>query len=695
MNGFPIKFFSLILALVLCLSGCSSSDESSGNVDASATGAIADGYEIKTDENGYAKIVGPDGNIIADSANGDDITITDDGVIIINNSNGNTVIINNDGTTVVTDASGITTGGATENDNSSSRVSVTESQNENVVATAGNKVSGAGTTITLKGATAEISGSGAKLDGSDIVISKAGTYLVTGKLNNGRIVVAAGSGKVAVILNGADIACNYSSAFYVKKAGLVTLTANEGSTNLLKDAASYDYTDSYSSYSDKTPDACIYSDNELILNGAGRLLVRGNSQNGITGKEALSIEKVNLTVSAVGHGITGKEKLYLSSVQFSVTSGKDGLRSNATANASLGTVSLLDSKGSIVSGEDGVQAETTLTVESGSYFLQSGGGSGDPPSSEISAKGLKGASAVNIKGGTISADCLDDALHSNGSIGISGGNLILKSGDDGIHADNDVDVSGGTIVVSQSYEGIEATNVTISGGNAKVTASDDGVNISGGDGSGEMGRPGMDHFGSSGGKLIVSAGMLSVNSEGDGLDANGNIEISGGTVIVNGPTRGGNGVLDYDGECIVTGGRLIAVGSSDMAQTPSLSSTQNCLVYTNFSNGAAGTLFNIQASDGTELITYRSAKSYNWICYSSKDIKTGESYIGYVGGSHTGSNKGGIYSGGSYTAGSKVDELTVSSVVTSNGPTDQKGGAMGGPHGGMGKQRRSIRTRLK
>lgn len=554
--------------------------------------------------------------------------------------------------------------------------------NTDVTVISGKNVDSADTTITLKESTAEIKGDGVKLEGNDIVITKGGSYAVSGKLSNGRIVVFAGNVSVTVILNGVDISCNYSSAFYVKKAGKVTLTAHDDSVNILKDSKDYDYTDSYSSQSNKNPDACVYSDCDLVLNGGGRLVVCGNSQNGLTGKSNLEIEKINLEVMAIGHGITGKESLAFKGAEFIVSAGKDGLRSNETANASLGTVLLKESKGSIIAAEDGIQAETTLKVESGSYAIQSGGGSNGVPTSEISAKGLKGGSLVTILGGTISSDSLDDAIHSNKTVEISGGNLTLKSGDDGIHADSNVNISGGSIAINQSYEGLEATDITLSGGNVDVTASDDGINISGGDGSGEMGRPGMDRFMSStGGKLVVSAGRLRVNADGDGLDANGDIEISGGTVIVNGPTRGGNGVLDYDGDCIVTGGTLIAVGSSDMAQIPSENSTQNSLVYTNFSGGTAGSLVNIQSSDGDELITYSPLKDYNWICYSSPDIKNGESYTAYVGGSHTGKQSGGIYSGGKYTSGTKIAQLTVSSTVTSNGSKGQ----MGGLHGGMGR----------
>lgn len=534
-----------------------------------------------------------------------------------------------------------------------------------VTASKQKEVESADTFITLKENDAEIKGSGADFNGSDIVISKGGSYAVSGTINNGRIVVKAGKGEVNVILNGADITSDYSSAFLVKKAAKVTLTAYEGSVNILKDAVNYDYSDDYSNPDDMEPDASIYSEEDLLITGEGKLLVQGNCRNGVTSKTTLTIENLSIAVSATEHGITGKEALNLKSTAFNVISGRDALRANSI-DASLGTVTLSGSKGNITSGEDGVQAETTLTVKSGDYSILSGGGSAGEPDSEISTKALKGGSAVDIKGGKITADSLDDAIHSNGNVSVSGGNMILKSGDDALHADGDVAFSGGTLSAEYCYEGLEATNVTLSGGDIKLITTDDGINISGGDGSSEEGRPGMDMFGSAGGKLNVSGGSLFVNAGGDGLDANGDIEISGGKVIINGPTMGGNGVLDYDGEFTISGGELIAVGTSSMAQAPSESSTQNSLVFSNFS-GNENDLFSILAADGSELITIKSPKQFNWVCYSSKNIKKGETYSAYLGGSHSGKENSGIFSGGKYDLGTKIADITADSVVSSNG----------------------------
>lgn len=73
---------------------------------------------------------------------------------------------------------------------------------------------------------------------------------------------------------------------------------------------------------------------------------------------------------------------------------------------------------------------------------------------------------------------------------------------------------------------------------------------------------------------VIKGGKLTVDARGDGLDSNGSIEMSGGVVIVNGPTENMNGALDYDGSFLISGGTLVAAGSAGMAQEPSVDSSQ-------------------------------------------------------------------------------------------------------------------------
>jgi hypothetical protein len=192
-------------------------------------------------------------------------------------------------------------------------------------------------------------------------------------------------------------------------------------------------------------------------------------------------------------------------------------------------------------------------------------------------KGIKGLVSITIDAGTINVNSADDALHSNGQ-SQSTAHYTLYSGDDGIHADNTVNINSGNLNIAKSYEGIEATTINVNGGTIYVTSSDDGLNGAGGqDSSGFAGGPGGmgggDMFSGGSANVNINGGYLVVTAAGDGLDSNGAITQTGGTVIVNGPIDNGNGALDFS-TYKMTGGFLIAVGSSGMAQALTSTSTQ-------------------------------------------------------------------------------------------------------------------------
>nr|WP_278336509.1 carbohydrate-binding domain-containing protein [Clostridium disporicum] len=267
---------------------------------------------------------------------------------------------------------------------------------------------------------------------------------------------------------------------------------------------------------------------------------------------------------------------------------------------------------------------------------------------------------------------------------------MLASGDDGIHSDTLLDINGGNIDISKSYEGIESSTININDGNIRLVASDDGLNAAGGnDGSSTNGRPGQNGFSSSTGVINITGGYLYVDAAGDGVDSNGSIEMSGGTVIVNGPENSGNGALDYDTTFNITGGTFIAAGSSGMAQSPSSSSTQASINI--FTNGIANTLVNVTDEPGNEIITFAPSKTFSSIIISTPELQTGNTYTVSTGGNYSLEDIDGLYENGNYSGGSKLTNFTLSSSVmsvTSSGASEggsMNGGMPGG--GGMGGNR--------
>lgn len=259
-----------------------------------------------------------------------------------------------------------------------------------------------------------------------------------------------------------------------------------------------------------------------------------------------------------------------------------------------------------------------------------------------------------------------------------------------MHADTELTISDGTIDIQESYEGIESSIINIAGGDINVVASDDGLNAGGGSDTEETtGTFGEDSFGQGGmpggndvdesKELNITGGNLVVDAEGDGLDSNGVVNMSGGLVIVNGPTTGGNGALDYGSSFEVTGGTLIATGTTDMAQNIS-GGSQNAIGISYDESQEAGELVNLLDSEGNVVLSFSPSKSYSHVVISSPDLAE-ESYTLVSGGENDGTGISGYYQGGNLSGGTTLGELSITDTIvdlTSSGETATTTGIMGG-----------------
>lgn len=554
----------------------------------------------------------------------------------------------------------------------------------------------ADTTIEF-GSSITVNGTGVTVDENIVTITQGGTYSLSGTLDDGQVIVNAGDlDQVELLLNGVHLTSSTSAPIYIMNADKTTLTLVEGTESVITDAESYVYEDA----SVDEPNAAIFSKDDLKINGTGSLIVNANYNNGIASKDDLDIKNGDITINAVNNGLKGKDSIEIDNGTFVINSGGDTIKSDNTTDTTKGWITINNGTFNLTATGDGIQAETDLLINGGTFTIETGGGSENSSSKSsswgvwgipghaqtssssseetTSAKALKAGVNLTVEDGSFNIDSSDDSIHTNDSIVINGGSFTIANGDDGIHADTTLDINGGTIDITKSYEGLESTTITINDGTIHLIASDDGINAAGGnDGSAMNGRPGQNNFSSTSGMIYFNGGYVYVNASGDGLDANGSIEMSGGTVIVDGPTDGGNGALDYDATFNISGGLLIASGSNAMLQTPSSSSSQNTIVVS--SNTSSHTLVNVQDSTGTDLITYAPSKSSQVIMISSPEFKTGETYTISTGGTSTGTEIDGLYKGGSYSGGSNVATLTISSSITSNGNLNN---GMGGP-GGM------------
>lgn len=512
--------------------------------------------------------------------------------------------------------------------------------------------------VSLNGNSADADSNSVTVTGSVVTITTAGTFRLSGTLDDGMIIVDTQEEEpVTLVLAGVDITNSTGPAIAILNATEVQIGLSSGTANLLTDGSSYSAIDQ-----ENNLNAALFSKVDMVIGGGGSLTVEGNFNDGIASTDSLVIASGSITVDAVDDGIRGKDYLVVEEGVVDVSAGGDGLKSDNEEDTDLGFIAIFGGTFTVDVSGDAIAAQTTLLISGGSFDLTTSG-AGDI----TSAKGIKGNGGVLIDGGTFVVSAVDDAVHSNGTITIDGGDLQLATGDDGIHADEALTINAGTILISQSYEGLESKVITVNGGDIEVHSSDDGINAS--DGSGQAGGfaaggPGGRPGGGGGGEaanselwVYINDGTLLVYADGDALDSNGYFTMTGGTVVAHGPTANNNGALDVNGTFEISGGLLVAAGSAGMAEAPDASSPQAYVAIRFNNTQAAGTVVQVQDGDGNVLLTFEPSKQYQSLVFSSPDLVSGESYDIYMNGSPSGTELGGLFENSSST-GTLVGSVT-------------------------------------
>lgn len=563
-----------------------------------------------------------------------------------------------------------------------------------------------------------------------LTITAPGTYRITteGDASVDGLIEAdyayASSGTVHIILAGVNLTSSENTA-PESDTGLITvkksvpravITLEQDTENTLIDTGKCGI-DKEDSSSATYTGGIVCKRTPLTVNGAGKLNIYTEHGNGIKATGTLKILDTNIYVrgvqysddenNAAGHnGISGRTGLYVKDASIDVCVKGDGLKttldeSDIKEDSSLedmGNMCVESGTYKIISTDgDGVSAYRTIYLKPDIMDIKTMNLSGSTESG--SYKGIKAGESISVFSGNISVDTLktysssragrdsndpyaDDAVHCDGYIRIDGGSITLSAGDDAIHSDKGLVVNAGMITVTQSYEGLESGDITINGGMIDIISRDDGMNAGGGkDSSGAGGAfsPGGWFMGdefekgdsaeSSEYQIIINDGAITINAEGDGIDSNGNIFVTGGTVIVHGPTGSMNGALDY-GErgcvCEISGGTLIAAGAVGMDVSPTSGSSQPS-VNIRFSSSQKGeTYVVIKDSVGNEIMTARPLKTFQSIVMSNELMKQGETYT--------------VWYGTSADSLQKETEFTLTSVSVSAG--SGSGGGMG-PGGGF------------
>ena len=513
-----------------------------------------------------------------------------------------------------------------------------------------------GIAINLNGSSASCSSNKVSISDSTVTIKSSGTYVISGTLNNGSVVVnAQKTDEVNVILYGANITCQDNAPIRVLQAKKVILTLSGGTENTITNGGHFP------TGGEIIIDGALFSKQDLTINGTGKLNILSPAGHGIVCKDNLVITGGTFAIQSGSHGIDANDSFRFTNATMEINCEKDGVHVENIEDTSLGFSYI--SSGTIIINAmgDGISASSFSQISSCTLQLTTGGGSkngknhpsqgapGRPglfqtaDTDDTSTKGIKSGTDLTILSGEITIDSADDALHANNSLLVSGGNIQISAGDDACHADQNLTISGGMMNINQSYEGLEAIHVVISGGNVKLTAQDDGINAAGGNdesGGGGMdggmfpgrpGKPGNSGSSSSKGSVTISGGTLYIKASGDGIDANGTLSITGGHTVVCGPTQGDTATLDFDNSGIITGGTFIGTGASGMmAQTFSGYENQSVLSVS-VSNQQAGTKITLKDSAGNIILTHEPELSFAVVILSCPEIQSGQTYTLTVG----------------------------------------------------------------
>jgi trimeric autotransporter adhesin len=379
----------------------------------------------------------------------------------------------------------------------------------------------------------------------------------------------------------------------------------------------------------------IKSDSTITLDGANMVLTAtGAGNKGISSGSGIIITAGSLNMTNSGSGTTYRNA---SGVTDSY---------NASCLTADGPIEILG--GTVIcsasgSGGKGITGDMSLAI----------GNTSGSPSLNITTTGTRftvsgmGQNAVTNEPKAISLD---------GAITVNSGTVTVSSNDDGLKSKTSITVNNGDVKITKSVEGIESPAITVNNGTINLIASDDGFNATKGNG-GEA---------NDGSVLNITGGNVIVNSSvGDGLDSNGNISITGGTIIVHGPERDPEVGMDCNGTCNVSGGFLVISGTnSNMTEGPSASSGQYSILARTNTRLSAATLFHIQDAAGNNILTFQPVRNYYSVILSSQSLTAGTTYYIYTGGSSTGTISNGLYSGGTYSGGTQKKNFTLSGKLT-------------------------------
>ena len=174
--------------------------------------------------------------------------------------------------------------------------------------------------ITLNGDSATCSSNAVQINGTTVTIIDEGTYILSGTLNDGMIIVnSEKTDKTQLVLNGVTIHSETSAPIYILQSDKVFITMAPDSVNTLSNGGTFAAID------ENNIDAVIFSKEDVTLNGSGTLVITSPAGHGIVSKDSMTITSGTYEISSASHALAGKDDICIANAAFTITSGKDGI----------------------------------------------------------------------------------------------------------------------------------------------------------------------------------------------------------------------------------------------------------------------------------------------------------------------------------------------------------------------------------
>ena len=295
-------------------------------------------------------------------------------------------------------------------------------------------------TITLSETGAEVSdGAAVSVEGKTVTILEEGDYLLTGTWEGQVAVNVSEEEKVRLILQNVTIDSPTGPAILEKSADKLVLTLDSGSVNTLSDHTEQ-------TVGDDTAAAAVYAQDDLSINGEGKLVIEGRVKNGIHSKADLVIASGSFDITSENDGIKGRNSVLILGGTLTVSSRGDGIVSNRNNREDKGWV--------IVAG--------------GSIAVRTGDGAEIGRRKDASSrKGIKAETDLTIVDGTIVLDTEDDGLHAV-NVTITGGSMDISTGDDAVKADEELRITGGDVLIRLCKDETKGEVVEIAEGTVRT-----------------------------------------------------------------------------------------------------------------------------------------------------------------------------------------------------------------------------------